>query len=98
MNRDDFKDNVEKHFLEVIETEAKYCSDGIDTKGYLMTEIDYRTGIQVLLPRWFQKPSFFELGSIEDYDAVLSRLKMIPKRYCSSNKGYFCSRKRLSIF
>lgn len=78
---DDFKNEVEKHYLEVIQEEAKYCSEGIDKKGYLMAEIDYRTGIQVQIPRWFQKPSFFQLDSIDDYDAVLSRLKQIPKRY-----------------
>ena len=79
-DRGDFKDDVEKHYLEVIQLEADYCSQGIDKKGYLMSEIDYRSGIQAQLPRWFGRPSFFATESIHDYEAVLSRLKMISTR------------------
>ena len=76
----EFKDDAEKYYLEVIQLEADYCSQGIDKKGYLMSELDFRSGIQAQLPRWFARPSFFKLENIEDYDAALSRLKMIPKR------------------
>jgi len=57
----------EQYYLKILEDETRMCHKGVAYKGYLLPPVDFLTGIQTTLPRFFGDDNIQKFTTERDY-------------------------------
>jgi len=68
----------EEIYQNIFEAEIRPCISGMKHKGYLLPPVNFLEGIQVEYPLLVSDPKKTKLGSLKDYEDLLTRIRGIP--------------------